>query len=92
MTDLTQTPPGLWSRDGDDLAGWHVSEQGYNYDRFDSYVEGGAEEREFGAFPDLLHAGDVAPEISGVLLDGASLSLSQVWATRPVVVEFGSFT
>lgn len=64
----------------------------YNYDRFDDYVTSGAEEREFSAFPGVLHAGDPAPDISGVLLDGGQVSLSQVWSRKPVVVEFGSFT
>ena len=69
-----------------------VDDQGYNYERFDDYVVNGAEERDFGAFPNLLHAGDAAPEITGVVLDGQQLSLSQVWSRQPVVVEFGSFT
>ena len=65
----------------------------YNYDRFDLYVQDGAEQREFSAFPNHLHAGDEAPEISGVLLDERNrLSLSEVWRRRTVVVEFGSFT
>lgn len=65
----------------------------YNYARFDRYVEDGSEQREFRAFPDLLHAGEAAPEISGVLLDdGAALDLSEAWRQRTVVVEFGSFT
>jgi hypothetical protein len=29
----------------------------YNYQRFDLYVESGEDEREFGAFPNSLHAG-----------------------------------
>ena len=65
----------------------------YNYDRFDTYVEDGREEREFGAFPNHLHAGQPAPEISGVLLDERNdLALSEIWRRRTVVVEFGSFT
>jgi hypothetical protein len=64
----------------------------YNYERFDDYVANGAEEAEFAAFPDRLHAGDAAPEISGTLLDGGQLALSEMWRRRTVVVEFGSFT
>ncbi len=33
----------------------------YNYERFDLYVENGEEEREFAAFPNMLHAGERAP-------------------------------
>lgn len=65
----------------------------YNYECFDDYVAGGQEQREFGAFANLLHAGDVAPEISGVQIPGGEpISLSLVWRKRTVVVEFGSFT
>jgi hypothetical protein len=65
----------------------------YNYEHFDRYVEDGGEEREFAAFPNLLHAGDPAPEISGVLLDeGDQVALSAIWCRRTVVAEFGSFT
>jgi hypothetical protein len=65
---------------------------GYNYENFDVYVASGVEQREFAAWPDLLHAGAPAPEIAGTLLDGEWLALSSVWKQRTVVVEFGSFT
>jgi hypothetical protein len=66
---------------------------GYNYERFDDYVEHGEEQREFGAFPNLLHAGDDAPEITGTLLaEGERIALFSLWRRRTVVVEFGSFT
>jgi hypothetical protein len=64
----------------------------YNYENFDAYVASGDEQREFGAWPDLLHAGEASPEIAGRLLDGDQLALSSVWKRRTVVVEFGSFT
>lgn len=65
----------------------------YNYAHFDAYVRAGAEQREFGAWPNHLHAGDPAPEIAGEGLDdGQPLALSSVWKRRTVVVEFGSFT
>lgn len=70
-----------------------MSAERYNYEHFDEYVAGGDEEREFAAFPNALHAGHVAPDITGVLLDdGPTLSLADVWARRTVVIEFGSFT
>jgi hypothetical protein len=65
----------------------------YNYETFDGYVSSGAEQREFAAWPNVLHAGQPAPEIAGTLLDdGSALSLPSVWKRRNVVVEFGSFT
>ncbi len=65
----------------------------YNYETFDGYVASGAEQREFAAWPDLLHAGEPAPAIIGTLLeDGSQVALSSVWQRRTVVVEFGSFT
>ncbi len=65
----------------------------YNYERFDDYVEKGAEQQEFAAFPGVLHAGDRAPDITGTLLDdGERVALSSIWRRRTVVVEFGSFT
>ncbi|CAN5523594.1 hypothetical protein BH23ACT7_BH23ACT7_08130 [soil metagenome] len=65
----------------------------YNYDRFDVHVEDGRERREFEAFPNLLHAGDPAPEIDGLLLNtGGRITLSHIWRKRTVVIEFGSFT
>lgn len=65
----------------------------YNYPTFDGYVASGADRYEFGAWPDLLHAGEPAPEIAGTLLDsGEPLALSSLWKRQTVVVEFGSFT
>jgi hypothetical protein len=64
----------------------------YNYERFDLYVESGEDMREFGAFPNVLHAGERAPD--GVLctLDGEHVRLSDLWETTGVMLEFGSFT
>ena len=64
----------------------------YNYDRFDLYVECGDDEREFGAFPNMLHAGERAPDGELRLLDGERVRLSDLWRDRGVVLEFGSFT
>ena len=65
---------------------------GYNYERFDAYVETGEDEREFGAFPNMLQAGERAPDGELALLDGGRVRLSELWRQRPVVLEFGSFT
>ena len=65
----------------------------YNYASFDDYVSTGADEREFGAWPDLLHVGGQAPDIVATSLDtGEQVALSSIWKRRSVVVEFGSFT
>lgn len=66
---------------------------GYNYDRFDQYVESGEELAEFSAFPNHLHAGDAAPDAALLRLDDEKeVRLSELWAERNVVLEFGSFT
>ena len=64
----------------------------YNYERFDEYVESGLDEREFGAFPNLVHAGERAPDGELTLLDGERVRLSDLWSGSGVVLEFGSFT
>jgi hypothetical protein len=64
----------------------------YNYERFDEYVESGEDEREFGAFPGMLHAGERAPDGGLQLLDGERIRLSELWRRQGVVLEFGSFT
>ena len=64
----------------------------YNYERFDAYVSSGAEELEFGAFPNTLHAGEAAPDGELQLLDGERVRLSELWRRTGVVLEFGSFT
>jgi hypothetical protein len=64
----------------------------YNYERFDEYVESGTDEREFGAFPNMLHAGERAPDGELQLLDRKSVRLSELWRERGIVLEFGSFT
>ena len=64
----------------------------YNYERFDEYVESGQDEREFGAFPNMLHAGERAPDGELTVLDGERASLSELWRERGIVLEFGSFT
>ena len=65
----------------------------YNYERFDEYVRSGSELGEFAAFPDLLHAGGAAPDaILTALDDGSEVRLSELWATRNLVLEFGSYT
>ena len=64
----------------------------YNYEQFDAYVETGVDEREFSAFPNMLHAGERAPDGELELLDGERVRLSELWRQNGVVLEFGSFT
>ena len=64
----------------------------YNYERFDLYVESGEDMREFGAFPNALHAGERAPDGELTTLDGERVRLADLWANTGVVLEFGSFT
>lgn len=66
--------------------------RGYNYERFDVYVESRDDEREFGAFPNMLHAGERAPDGELALLDDDRVRLSELWREKGVVLEFGSFT
>ena len=64
----------------------------YNYERFDVYVESGADAQGFGAFPGMLHAGERAPGGELPLLDGGErVRLSELWRQGGVVLEFGSF-
>ena len=64
----------------------------YNYEHFDVYVESGEDKREFGAFPNALHAGERAPDGELTVLAGERVRLSELWRQRGVVLEFGSFT
>jgi hypothetical protein len=65
---------------------------GYNYERFDVYVESGEDEREFGAFPNMLHGGERAPDGELTVLDGEPVHLSELWRQQGLVLEFGSYT
>jgi hypothetical protein len=64
----------------------------YNYDHFDAYVESGADEHEFAAFPNMLHPGERAPDGELTILEGERVRLSELWRQRGLVLEFGSFT
>jgi len=64
----------------------------YNYEQFDAYVETGLDGEEFGRFPNMLHAGEQAPDGELTALDGSHRRLSDLWRRRGVMLEFGSFT
>jgi len=53
---------------------------------------GGEDEREFGAFPNALHAGEKAPDGELTRLGGERVRLSELWRRTGLVLEFGSFT
>lgn len=61
---------------------------GYNYARFD----GSPAEGDFDAFPARLHVGERAPDATLVELDGAEVTLSSLWRTSHLLLEFGSYT
>jgi hypothetical protein len=65
----------------------------YNYPRFDEYVAAGGDMADKDAFRASPWAGQRAPDFTPPRLgDGAQVSLSGLWRSRPLVMEFGSFT
>ena len=65
----------------------------YNYPRFDDYVANGGDMADEDAFWASPRAGQRAPEfVLPRLGDGAGVRLSDLWRSRPLVMEFGSFT
>jgi hypothetical protein len=65
----------------------------YNYPRFDGYVAAGADMADEAAFWVSPRAGQRAldftlPRLGG----GAQVRLSDLWRSKPLVMEFGSFT
>ena len=65
----------------------------YNYVYFDQYVATGADDQDEEAFRASFHAGDQAADGTLVRLDdGAQVHLADLWRSRPLVMEFGSFT
>ena len=65
----------------------------YNYPRFDDYVASGGDRADETAFWASPRAGQRAPDFALPRLgDGAQVRLSDLWRSRPLVLEFGSFT
>ena len=65
----------------------------YNYAYFDQHVATGADDRDEAAFGASFHAGDQAEDFTLVRLDdGVRVHLADLWRSRPLVMEFGSFT
>jgi hypothetical protein len=71
----------------------HDSTAAYNYSRFDGYVADGGDMADEHAFWASPRAGQRAPDfVVPRLGDGAGVRLSDLWRSRPLVMEFGSFT
>jgi hypothetical protein len=65
----------------------------YNYAHFDDYVAAGDDVVDESAFWASPRAGQRAPDFSLPRLgDGADITLSDLWRSKPLVMEFGSFT
>ena len=61
----------------------------YNYSVFDLPTE----MKPFGEFPKQLGVGERAPDFPLEDLDSAQeVRMKSLWARRPAVIEFGSFT
>ena len=65
----------------------------YNYPRFDEYVAAGGDLADEDAFWASPRVGQRAPDFTLPRLgDGAGVRLPDLWRSRPLVMEFGSFT
>jgi hypothetical protein len=65
----------------------------YNYAYFDQHVASGTDSADEAAFSGSFRAGDPAEDFALLRLDdGAWVKLSDLWRSKPLVMEFGSFT
>jgi hypothetical protein len=65
----------------------------YNYRNFDAWVAALGDLADEAAFAASPAAGQRAPDFTLPRLgDGAPVSLSGLWGSKPLVMEFGSFT
>jgi len=65
----------------------------YNYTYFDQHVAEGGHKKDEAAFRACFHAGEIAEDFTLPRLDdGAGVRLSALWKSKPLVMEFGSFT
>jgi hypothetical protein len=74
-------------------------DQGYNYTYFDEHVAAGADADDEAAFRASYRAGEQAGDFALAQLDdgadgsdSAQVKLSDLWRSKPLVMEFGSFT
>jgi hypothetical protein len=74
-------------------AGIRADAAPYNYSHFDRYVADGSDMVDEAAFWESPRAGERAEDFPLLLLgDGAQVRLSGLWRSKPLVMEFGSFT
>jgi hypothetical protein len=64
----------------------------YNYAHFDQYVAEGGHEKDEATFRACFHVGEKAEDFTLPRLDGAGVRLADLWKSKPLVMEFGSFT
>jgi regulator of RNase E activity RraB len=65
----------------------------YNYTHFDEHIAEGGERATVAAFRESFHVGERAEDHRLLRLDdGAQVTLSDLWRSKPLVMEFGSFT
>jgi hypothetical protein len=65
----------------------------YNYAYFDQHVASGTDSADEAAFRGSFRAGDPAEDFTLLRLDdGARVKMSDLWRSKPLVMEFGSFT
>ena len=65
----------------------------YNYSHFDDYVAGGGDIADEAAFWNSPQVGQGAGDFALLRLgDGTQARLSELWGSKPLVMEFGSFT
>jgi hypothetical protein len=66
---------------------------GYNYVNFDRHVAADGDMADEIAFRGSFSAGEAAADFTLVRLDdGSRQPLSELWRSKPLVMEFGSFT
>lgn len=65
----------------------------YNYAHFDQHIAEGGEQEMTVAFRETFRAGQRAGDFPLHSLDDAArVRLSELWRSKPLVMEFGSFT
>lgn len=65
----------------------------YNYAHFDRHIAEGGEQEMTVAFREAFRAGQRAGDYPLHRLDDAArVRLSELWRSKPLVMEFGSFT
>lgn len=74
-------------------AAYSTSLGAYNYRHFDQHVARGGDLEDEVAFRASPHAGELAENSTLVRLDDAAqVRLDELWRSKPLVMEFGSFT